>query len=104
VCKKIKEMEKLKNAEIAQNIIELSGGTDNFKQVYNCMTRVRIHYVDEQKVQKEAIEKLDGVLGIQEADSFQIIVGPGKSTKIQELINQTLGGQFITETGEASDK
>lgn len=76
---------------LGEKIIELSGGKDNFKTVKNCMTRVRISYVDLDKVNKEEIEKLEGVLGVNVADTFQIIVGPGKSVKIQEEINKQLG-------------
>jgi PTS system sucrose-specific IIC component len=77
--------------DLAQQIIDLSGGNDNFIRIFNCMTRVRINYKDESKVDKEGIAKLDGVIGIHEADSFQIIVGTGKSVKIAEEMNKIVG-------------
>lgn len=77
--------------KMAQNIIDLSGGKENFSNVINCMTRVRIKYKDRSKVDKDTIEEMPAVLGIKEAETFQIIVGPGKSTKLQEAINNELG-------------
>jgi PTS system sucrose-specific IIC component len=77
--------------DLARQIIELSGGKDNFVRIFNCMTRVRINFKDESKVNKEAISKLDGVIGIHEADSFQIIVGTGNSVKIADEMNRIVG-------------
>lgn len=85
----------------AQNIIDLSGGVKNFSSVINCMTRVRIKYKDETLVDKKAIAELPEVLGTQEAETFQIIVGPGKSTKLQESLNKELG--LEVDTSEQSD-
>lgn len=91
---------KMNNQELAEKIIELSGGGNNFKSVKNCMTRVRISYHDLTRVNKEQIGQLEGVLGINEAETFQIIVGPGKSVKVQEAINQLIGStsEEATET------
>lgn len=65
------------------------------------MTRVRIKYKDETLVDKKAIAELPEVLGTQEAETFQIIVGPGKSTKLQESLNKELG--LEVDTSEQSD-
>lgn len=37
---------------------------------------------------KSAIAELEGVLGVNEADTFQIIVGPSKGVKVQEAMNR----------------
>lgn len=84
----------MKEKEMAEKIIELSGGKENFVNVVNCMTRVRVTYVDESLVQLEEIKKLDFVQGVVVKDTVQIIVGPGKCTKIRIAINELLG---ITE-------
>jgi PTS system sucrose-specific IIC component len=82
---------------LAQQIIYLSGGKENFSKVFNCMTRVRINYKEETKVDKTAISKLEGVLGVHEADSFQIIVGPGKSVKVAEEMKRLVGNTADSE-------
>ncbi|MFC6465244.1 PTS transporter subunit EIIC [Marinilactibacillus sp. GCM10026970] len=88
--------------KMAQNIIDISGGKENFSSVINCMTRVRIKYHDRSKVDKESIEQIPGVLGIKEAETFQIIVGPGKSTKLQEAINEELGMESSDVAGSVT--
>lgn len=77
--------------EMAQRIIDLSGGKENFVNVANCMTRVRITFANEERVQLEELKKLDFVQGVVVKDTVQIIVGPGKSTKIREALNELLG-------------
>ncbi|MDU5949083.1 MAG: PTS transporter subunit EIIB, partial [Paenibacillus macerans] len=49
---------------LAGQIVELSGGSGNFDSLTNCMTRVRIKYKDNSKVELEKIKELKGVLGI----------------------------------------
>lgn len=78
------------NKTIASKIIEYSGGTDNFSSLTNCMTRVRIKYKDLSKVDLDAIKDLQGVQGINQAESTQIIVGPGRSEKVKTELEKQL--------------
>lgn len=77
--------------EMAKKIIELSGGKDNFVNVINCMTRVRVTYKNEELVKIDELKELDFVQGVVIKDTVQIIVGPGKSTKIRTELNDLLG-------------
>lgn len=81
----------LTDKQLAEKIIELSGGTENFKTIENCMTRVRITYRDESKVKLKEIEQLKGVMGVNKAETIQIIVGPGRSFKVREQIEMIVG-------------
>lgn len=83
---------------IAKEIINLSGGPDNFNHVTNCMTRVRINYKDLSKVNLEEIKNLTGVQGINQAESTQIIVGPGKSEKIRAELENILNISVDTDS------
>ena len=77
------------NEELAAKIFEIAGGTENILNVTNCMTRVRLQLA--KKISADEIKKLEGVMGTNESDDeFQIIVGPGKSTKVAEAINKIL--------------
>lgn len=78
-------------ASIAKKIINYSGGKENFISVENCMTRLRIKYKDMSIVNQKKIAELDDVFGVNDADTFQIVVGPGKSTKIHDAIIDILG-------------
>lgn len=92
--------------KIAQNIIDLSGGKENFVSVINCMTRVRIKYKNEAIVDKENLEALPEVLGTKDAETFQLVVGPGKSTKLQEALNEelNLSSQNSNESDNTPEK
>lgn len=89
---------------LAKEILDLSGGAENYASLKNCMTRVRIVFKDESKVDKEAIKKLDGVLGVHEAESFQIIVGPGRSMKVREAMEDLSGGNGIGDDNTGKPK
>ncbi|MGM9912739.1 PTS transporter subunit EIIC [Floccifex sp.] len=58
--------------EILANV----GGKENVKNAVHCMTRLRIGYVDESKINVDAIKAIKGVLGAQfSGGQFQIIIG-----------------------------
>ncbi|GAB5051497.1 PTS transporter subunit EIIB [Pediococcus ethanolidurans] len=84
----------MNNAEVANKIIDLCGGKNNFISVENCMTRLRIKFKNKDLIQIEELKRVPGVLGINDADTFQIVVGPGKSTKIHEAIIEILGCEY----------
>lgn len=61
---------------LAAEIIELIGSKDNVASVFNCATRLRFKLKDDSLVQKEELEKLEGVKGtVTGAGQFQIIIG-----------------------------
>ncbi|WP_067839079.1 PTS transporter subunit EIIC [Amphibacillus sediminis] len=75
---------------LARKIIELSNGPENFQSLTNCMTRVRINYKDLSKVDIDAIKALKGIQGINQAESTQLIVGPGRSEKVRAELEKQL--------------
>ncbi|TQS75930.1 PTS glucose transporter subunit IIB [Ornithinibacillus gellani] len=68
------------------DIVELIGGKRNIQSATNCMTRMRIRIIDEERVDVASIKELAGVLGVVQADTLQIIVGPGKAKKSTDLL------------------
>ncbi|MGN8646300.1 PTS transporter subunit EIIC [Gracilibacillus sp. HCP3S3_G5_1] len=87
----------MNDKQLAQKIIELSDGASNFSNITNCMTRVRISYKDESKVDVEKIKELKGVMGVNQEETTQIIVGPGRSTKVREEIENLLSSSSDAE-------
>lgn len=75
---------------VGSAIVEHSGGLNNLRHVTNCMTRVRMTLVDPAKVNIQALKGIEGVLGVVEDDTLQVIVGPGKSSKVATVINELL--------------
>ncbi|MBX7019350.1 PTS sugar transporter subunit IIC, partial [Providencia rettgeri] len=64
--------------KISKKIIELSGGSENFIHVTNCMTRVRMTLKNEEKADIAGLKALPGVLGVVRDETLQVIVGPVK--------------------------
>lgn len=58
------------------------------------MTRLRVTIKDDSIVKKADIRKLEGVLGLVEEETLQIIIGPGKVNKVTEEF-----GKLIDESG-----
>lgn len=81
-------------------IVQHCGGLTNFIHVTNCMTRVRMTIADPEKVDMQGLKSIAGVLGVVEDDTLQVIVGPGKSSKVAAIINDMLKGE--APAGEAS--
>ena len=50
-----------KEQQLAERIIAAVGGMDNIDSVMNCMTRVRIKVLDENKVDDQELRHIDGV-------------------------------------------
>ncbi|SUC25432.1 EIIBC-MurNAc [Providencia rustigianii] len=86
------------NNEMIQQILQLVGGGRNIKQCGNCMTRLRLTLNDVQHVDKAAIKKIAGVLGVLESDDqLQIVLGPGKAQAAADLMKQMLENDEANE-------
>lgn len=79
--------------KVGHAIVKHCGGLANLLHVTNCMTRVRMTISDPSRVDIAALKSIEGVLGVVEDDTLQAIVGPGKSTKVANVINDLLKGQ-----------
>ena len=73
------------NKELAQKLLDLLGGKDNVLANAACMTRLRVTVKDTGNVDTEGIKALDGVMGLVEDDTMQIVLGPGKFSKLTGL-------------------
>lgn len=70
------------NDKLARTIYDIVGPADNIDSAYNCMTRLRLHVKDEHFT-KEDLQSIEGVSGVNKSgDEWQIILGPGKATKV----------------------
>ncbi|MGG4412278.1 PTS transporter subunit EIIC [Niallia taxi] len=87
------------NHVLAQKILEQLGGPANIAAYTHCMTRLRVTPIDDNAVNKQAIKKIDGVLGLVEEETLQVILGPGKVNKVAEEFGKLLepGGDLKLE-------
>lgn len=58
----------ISNNQLAAGILELVGGAANVAAATNCMTRIRLRLRDPGVVKLEELKKLEGVLGVVEAE------------------------------------
>jgi PTS system sucrose-specific IIC component len=78
---------------IAQEVLNSVGGKGNVSANVTCMTRLRITLKDSSKVKLDEVKKIEGVLGVVESDTLQVVFGPGKVNKV--------GDEFASLTGIA---
>jgi PTS system sucrose-specific IIC component len=87
----------LSNKELAKEIFEKVGGVDNVETINHCMTRVRMNIRNQEKVETDKLKQVPGVLGVVDDDQLQVIIGPGKVTKVaQEMVD--IAGVKLGET------
>ncbi len=70
--------------KIANEILTNVGGKENVTANVACMTRLRLGIKDNDKVNVDELKKIDGVLAVVQADTLQVVLGPGKVNKIAE--------------------
>lgn len=68
--------------KLANEILKTLGGKANVTANATCMTRLRVGVADQSKVDVAALKKLDGVLGVVESGTVQIVLGPGTVNKV----------------------
>ena len=77
--------------EIAANI----GGGANVISAAHCATRLRLVIADNSKVNKKALEEVDGVKGMFESNGqLQLIIGTGTVNKVYD--------EFLSVTGASA--
>ena len=82
--------------EVVKLIIQNVGGKENINNVWHCMTRLRLDLKDNNKINQENINRLDGIMGSQlQSDQYQIVIGTNVKdyydlfSKEMELSNNT---------------
>ncbi|MGX7077821.1 PTS transporter subunit EIIC [Globicatella sanguinis] len=77
------------NAELIKQIVEKIGGESNIASVTNCMTRLRITPKNREIIDFEGLKNIDDVMGVVDADTVQVVVGPGKARKVADEMIET---------------
>lgn len=80
------------NQVLAAKILELLGGPANISDYTHCMTRLRVKVMDQSIVNNAAIKKIEGVFGLVEEETLQIILGPGIVNKVAEEFGRIIDG------------
>ena len=83
---------------------EISGATwrnKNIRSIAHCMTRLRLTLHDESKVNMNLLKKVEGVMGVIEDETLQVVVGPGTVNKVAAEM-EGLTGLRIGESSRSS--
>ncbi|GAA4519203.1 glucose PTS transporter subunit IIA [Brachybacterium paraconglomeratum] len=82
---------------IAEDIVRGVGGSENIESLTHCATRLRFQLHDGEKVDRESLDALSGVMGTvpQSGDRFQVVIGgavAGVHSQIMNLPSMSAGG------------
>ena len=89
--------------ELAVKILELLGGSENIEGNAACMTRLRVGVRNLDAVDVAGLKALDGIMGVVESDTIQIVLGPGKVNRVLEEFSKLTGLHAESASDEASD-
>ncbi|WP_018663868.1 PTS transporter subunit EIIC [Heyndrickxia acidiproducens] len=97
-------MAETKEQRLAGEIYENVGGIGNVEKIIHCMTRVRMTIKDYSKVNLDGLKAIDGVLGVVEDETLQIVLGPGIVNKVANIMvaqaGVKLGEKFPNHTAK----
>jgi PTS system sucrose-specific IIC component len=93
-----------RNVIIAEQLLEHLGGAANIITSGHCMTRLRVTPQDRSLVNMEAIKKTEGVLGVVEEETIQIILGPGAVNKVSAEFDKLLAASGDFDLKDAASK
>lgn len=91
---------------LVKEVLACLGGKENILSHTHCVTRLRFQLADRSIVKKEAIEEIEGVLGVMDKGGiFQVIIGPEVDKAyvfVKKLV--PLGNDEPTETKKSKAK
>ena len=93
--------------QIAQDIINISGGKDNIVSVTHCMTRLRVVLKDGNKLNIDEAKKIPGVLNlVVQNGEYQFVIGQDVPSVYEEVskFDIKMGGSVEDEEAYKEDK
>lgn len=81
----------MKNDVLAKKILDAVGGSNNILSNTICMTRLRLSLKDMSLAKIDELKAIEGVLGVVEGDGLQVILGPGKVSKVGAEFSKIAG-------------
>lgn len=76
---------------LSDKIYEQIGGVGNVSKLIHCMTRLRISIRDMSKVNIDGLKKIDGVMGVVNTETLEVVLGPGVNAKVATIMNEKAG-------------
>ncbi|GAY75328.1 PTS system, IIB component [Sporolactobacillus inulinus] len=91
-----------KEQQMAASILKNIGGQENLYKIMHCQTRLRLTVNTKARVDMERLRSINGVLGVVDDDTLQIVVGPGTVNRVAEALS-SLTGLKIGEENNPDD-
>ncbi|MFT8311558.1 MAG: PTS transporter subunit EIIC [Sporolactobacillus sp.] len=80
-----------KEQQMATSILENIGGKDNLQKIMFCQTRLRLSINKKDNADLAELKKINGVMGVVDDDTLQIVVGPGMVNKVADELSALTG-------------
>lgn len=77
--------------KVAAEVLKGLGGKENVVANVTCMTRLRVSVAHYGEVNIDALKKIEGVLGVVDSDTVQIVFGPGIVNRVGEEFSRLTG-------------
>lgn len=94
--------------KLAGQIVKQVGGQENIKSLMHCMTRLRFQFYDESKVNREALQQIEGVIKLMiSGEQYQVVIGTHVDEvmkAIEKVTGVTYGGKVDEVVGEDLQK
>ena len=94
----------MKYDDLAKDILEHVGGSENVKSLHHCVTRLRFKLKDEDKADTEYLKKKEGVVTVvQSGGQYQVVIGnhvPDVYDAVVKIGNLDAGGEVPADDEE----
>ncbi|MBM7656110.1 beta-glucoside-specific PTS transporter subunit IIABC [Neobacillus cucumis] len=76
--------------KLARDIVQHIGGEENISDMYHCATRLRFTLKDNNKANRDVVERLEGVITVVESGGmFQVVIGNNVASVHDAIYEQT---------------
>ncbi|AYW44794.1 hypothetical protein C7K43_01945 [Tetragenococcus koreensis] len=91
-------MEAMDYKNVAREILENVGGAENVEHLTNCATRLRFTLYDNDLINTEQLNKIDGVINVVKSGmQYQIIIGPNVGNVMMEIENMGISVKGVEQ-------
>lgn len=77
--------------KVAKEVLDAVGGGENVTANAACMTRLRVGVADHGKVDLTRLKAVEGVLGVVDSDTVQLVFGPGIVNRVGQAFSSLTG-------------
>src|SRR5699024_5844574 len=98
-----RESELMNYQHVAEKIIENIGGKENIVHFEHCSTRLRFTLANNSKVNKEEIERIEGVLTVRLTGQCQVVIG-NEVVEVYDEVIKIIGNKTTEENEQKEGK